>query len=237
VVEHARVAAREVGGTSLRQRQLEREQLPLQARQVGIASVGHRRRITGAPSCQPAPPVRRHDRAFPAHADVLAAAPADVSTLELIVRRPARDQREVLAAARLDPVEGLVGDGWLPRGSKSTPDGSADPLSQLTVMSTRVLAAIEPDRARWPLAGDQLYADLDLSTANLPPVARLRIGEALVQVTERPHTGCAKFASRYGLDALRWISEPAGRAARMRGMYVRVLEGGAISVGDVIRKA
>lgn len=182
-------------------------------------------------------PVAAPDRAFPAHADVLATARRDGATLELIVRRPERDQREVVVEARLDPVDGLVGDGWLSRGSKSTPDGSADPLSQLTIMSTRVLAAVEADPARWPLAGDQLYADLDLSVENLPPGTRLFVGEALVEVTERPHTGCAKFASRFGVDALRWISEPAGRAARMRGMYVRVLEGGAIRVGDAIRKA
>ena len=177
------------------------------------------------------------DRDFSAQADTVLAAPRDGAAVELIVLRPERDAREVVSEARLDPVEGLVGDGWLRRGSSSTPDGSADPQSQLTIMSTRVLAAVEPDRSRWPLAGDQLYADLDLSEANLPPGARLRVGEALVEVTERPHTGCAKFAARFGLDALRWISTPVGRSHRMRGMYVRVVEGGAIRVGDEIRRA
>jgi MOSC domain-containing protein YiiM len=100
-----------------------------------------------------------------------------------------------------------------------------------------VLAAIEPDRSRWPLAGDQLYLDLDLSEANLPPGTRLAIGEAVVEVTELPHTGCVQFSARFGADALRWISTPAGRAMRMRGMYVRVVSGGAISAGDIVRKA
>jgi hypothetical protein len=182
-------------------------------------------------------PIAAPDRDFSAHTAAVAEAPRDEGVVELIVRRPDRDVREVVGEARLDPVEGLVGDGWLARGSKSTPDGSADPLSQLTIMNTRVLAAAEPDRSRWPLAGDQLYADFDLSEAGLPPGTRLRVGEALVEVTERPHTGCAKFASRYGLDALRWISTPVGRSLRMRGMYVRVVEGGAIRVGDAIRRA
>jgi hypothetical protein len=182
-------------------------------------------------------PTPAPDRDFPAPADALAASPRDAGAIELIVRRPERDLREVVGEGRLDPVEGLVGDGWLARGSKSRPDGSADPLSQLTIMSTRVLAAMEPDRARWPLAGDQILADLDLSESNLSPGTRLRVGDALVEVTERPHTGCAKFASRFGLDALRWISTPVGRSLRMRGMYVRVVEAGAIRVGDEIRKA
>jgi hypothetical protein len=182
-----------------------------------------------------APP--RRDRDFAEHTARVAAAPRDAATVELIVRRPDRDGREVVAEARLDPLEGLVGDGWRARGSSSTPDGSADPLSQLTLMSTRVLAAIEPDPARWPLAGDQLYADLDLGVENLPPGTRLRVGEALVEVTERPHTGCAKFAARFGHDALRWISTPTGRALRMRGMYVRVLEAGTVRVGDAVHRA
>ncbi|MHB8958445.1 MAG: MOSC domain-containing protein [Candidatus Limnocylindrales bacterium] len=177
------------------------------------------------------------DRDFPAHTATVAAAPRSGAVIELIVRRPDRDVREVVGEARLDPVEGLVGDGWLARGSKSTPDGSADPLSQLTIVNTRVLAAIEPDPTRWPLAGDQVYADFDLSEANLPAGTLLRVGEALVEVTERPHTGCAKFASRFGADALRWISTPVGRSLRMRGMYVRVVEGGVVREGDAIRKA
>jgi hypothetical protein len=184
------------------------------------------------PSAAPAPA-----RDLAAHTAVVLASPPDEATVELIVRRPERLGREVVTKARLDPVEGLVGDDWLARGSKSTPDGSADLLSQLTIMNTRVLAAIEPDRSRWPLAGDQLYADLDLGVENLPPGARLHIGGALVEVTERPHTGCSQFAGRFGVDALKWISTPVGKAARMRGMYVRVIEGGAVSVGDAIRKA
>jgi hypothetical protein len=182
-------------------------------------------------------PTAAPDRDFTPHTATVAAALRDNAVIELIVARPDRDVREVVGEGRLDPVEGLVGDGWLARGSKSTPDGSADLLSQLTIMNTRVLAAAEPDRSRWPLAGDQIYADFDLSEGNLPIGTRLRLGDALVEVTERPHTGCSKFASRFGLDALRWISTPVGRSLRMRGMYVRVVEGGVVRVGDAIRKA
>jgi MOSC domain-containing protein YiiM len=136
----------------------------------------------------------------------------------------------------LDVEEGLVGDDWRTRGSRSRPDGTADPDAQLTLMSTRVLAAIEPDPTRWPLAGDQLLVDLDLGVDNLPPGTRLRVGEAEVEVTPKPHTGCARFAARFGTDALRWISTPEGRDLRMRGVYVRVVRSGPVRVGDVVRK-
>jgi hypothetical protein len=164
------------------------------------------------------------------------AAPADGGRVELIVRRPAVDQREVVDEAVLDRDRGLVGDSWIARGSRSTADGSADPDVQLTLISVRVLEAFEPDRSRWPLAGDQVYVDLDLSIEGLPAGTRLAIGTSVIEVSEQPHTGCAKFSSRFGSDALRWINSPTGRAHRMRGLNARVITGGTIRPGDEIRR-
>jgi MOSC domain-containing protein YiiM len=113
-----------------------------------------------------------------------------------------------------------------------TADGGPDPEAQITLISTRVLGAIEPDRTRWPLAGDQLYVDIDLSVATLPPGSRLRIGNAVVEISEPPHTGCAKFSARFGSDALRWINSPRGRELRMRGANARVITGGEVRLGD-----
>ena len=177
------------------------------------------------------------DRDLDRHLDHVLASPREAAPLELIVARPALGEREVLEEAVLDVAHGLVSDTWLARGSRSMPDHAANPAAQLTLMSTRVLAAIEPDRSRWPLAGDQLYLDLDLSAENLPAGTRLTIGTVELEVTDLPHTGCAQFSARFGSDALRWISTPTGRAARMRGMYVRVITGGTVRVGDLVRKA
>ena len=109
--------------------------------------------------------------------------------------------------------------------------------AQLTLIGTRALAAIEPDRARWPLAGDQLYVDLDLSIDNLPPGTRLAIGSATIEVSETPHTGCSKFSARFGGDAQRWVNSEFGRAHRLRGLNARIVEAGTVRVGDRIRKA
>ena len=167
-------------------------------------------------------------------ADVVAS-PRDHGLLHAIVRRPQRDRREVVGEATLDLESGLVGDDWLARGSSSQPDGRANPESQLTIMSVRVLAAIEPDESRWALAGDQLLVDLDLSVANLPAGARIRVGEAELVISEMPHTGCAKFSGRFGSDALRWINSPLGRELRFRGVNARVARGGVVRIGDLIR--
>ena len=170
---------------------------------------------------------------FDAHLADIRAAPADDGRLELIVRRPATDVREVVAEGRLDPELGLVGDRWAAQDLRSTPVFLA---AQLTLMSTRALAAIEPDRARWPLAGDQLYVDLDLSVDNLPPGTRLAIGSATIEVSETPHTGCSKFSARFGGNAQRWVNSEIGRACRLRGLNARIVEAGAVRVGDRIHK-
>ena len=162
------------------------------------------------------------------------AAPSE-GTLRLIVRRPAVDARESLDRGRLDPNVGLEGDGWIERGSSRMPDRRANPEAQVTLISTRVLAAIEPDPGRWPLAGDQLYVDVDLSVEALPPGSRLAIGEAVLELSEAPHTGCAKFSARFGSDALRWINSARGRELRMRGANARVVRAGEIRVGDPVR--
>jgi MOSC domain-containing protein YiiM len=160
--------------------------------------------------------------------------PTRIGTVRLIVRRPAVDEREVMTEAQLDVGEGLVGDTWRVRGSSSTLDGSPHPEAQITVMSARAAAAIAGDIERWPLAGDQLYVDFDISEQNLPAGTRVIVGDAEIEVSAKPHTGCAKFSARFGKDALRLVSTPTGRALRLRGMNARVTKSGTVRVGDPI---
>jgi len=158
----------------------------------------------------------------------------DEGPLQLIVRRPAVDAREVLATAVLDPIEGLVGDTWRTRGSRRRARGTADPDRQLTLVNAAVAGLIAGTPERRALFGDQLFVDLDLSEANLPPGTRLAVGAAIVEITAAPHTGCAKFAARFGPEALRFVNEPEGRRRRRRGANARGLEGGPVRVGDAV---
>jgi hypothetical protein len=168
--------------------------------------------------------------------DEVRRSPADDGILRLIVRRPAVDRREIVPAAQLDTEEGLLGDTWRVRGSKATADGTANPEAQVTLMNARVAAALAGSADAWAAAGDQLYVDLDLAVSNLPPGTRLTIGEAVLEVSATAHTGCAKFSARFGVDALRFVSTPEGRALRLRGLNARVVQGGSIRVGDRIGK-
>jgi hypothetical protein len=163
-------------------------------------------------------------------------APKDGGTIELIARRPAENEREVLEEAKLDPVEGLVGDCWPVKGSSSTADGSPHPGRQLTLMNARAAALVAGSRERWPLAGDQLYLDLDLSKSNLPPGTRLELGSAVIEITDQPHTGCGKFSRRFGVDAMKFVNSVEGRKLNLRGVNARIVSGGTVRTGDVVRK-
>ena len=167
--------------------------------------------------------------------DAVRAAPADTGRVELIVRRPEVDAREVIEEATLDPEDGLVGDNWHVKPSLKTGAPNAD--AQQTVMNARVTPLVAGEvHERWALAGDQLYVDLDLSYRNLPPGTRLRVGEAVIEVTDEPHRGCGKFSSRFGVEALKLVNSAVGRELNMRGINTRIVTGGVVRTGDPVVK-
>ena len=163
-------------------------------------------------------------------------APKENGIVHLIVRRPAVNEREVLTVGELDITEGLIGDTWKLRSSSRTTDGSAHPDMQINIMNSLVIDLLTQDKSRWPEAGDQLYVDLDLSAANLPPGTILRLGTAELMVTNQPHTGCGKFSERFGSDALKFVNSPIGRELHLRGINAKVIKSGTIHQGDRIEK-
>lgn len=168
--------------------------------------------------------------------DHLRQAPKDDGVLQLIVRRPEMDEREVVDEAELDPVLGLIGDNWHVRGSRRTPDGSAHPEMQINIMNARVTALVAQEKDRWSLAGDQLYIDMDLSKENLPAGSRIAVGSAVLEVSPLPHTGCHKFVSRFGLDAMKFVNSEVGKELCLRGINAKVVQGGVVKVGHTAKK-
>jgi len=168
--------------------------------------------------------------------DKIRLSPKDEGVLDLIVRRPQTDEREVLQQGELDVAKGLVGDSWSTRASARTADGSAHLDLQINIMNSRVIALVAQHKSRWQLAGDQLYIDLDLSEDNLPPGTRLTLGSAIIEVTALPHTGCHKFVSRFGIDAMKFVNSTVGQQLHLRGINARVVQAGVIRVGELARK-
>ena len=168
--------------------------------------------------------------------DHIRQAPKDTGILELIVRRPLTEEREILEEGELDLVEGLVGNNWGARGYSMTDDGDAHPEMQLNIMNTRAIAHIAQDKDRWQLAGDQLFIDMDISEHNMPPGTRLSLGTAIIEVTAIPHNGCKKFVARFGLDAVKWVNSEEGKKLHLRGINAKVVQAGSISAGDTVNK-
>jgi len=162
--------------------------------------------------------------------------PRDSGVLKLIVRRPREGVREIQDSAELDSSSGLVGDNWKTRGSSMTGDGLAHPDMQINIMNARAASLVARHPERWAEAGDQLYVDMNLGGANLPPGTRLEIGSAILEVTDVPHTGCSKFMARFGRDATKFVNSPAGRELNLRGINARVVQSGVIRTGDLVKK-
>ena len=170
-------------------------------------------------------------------ADEVRRSPSDSGTLDLVVARPAAGERDVQDEGQLDAEVGLVGDNWAERSSSRTDDGSAHPDMQLNIINSRFSAGIaRGDHERQILAGDQLHVDFDLSETNIPPWTRLQIGEAVIEITDQPHTGCAQFSQRFGVDTMRFTRTEVGNELHLRGVNARVHTAGVIRPGDRIHK-
>jgi hypothetical protein len=168
--------------------------------------------------------------------DHLREAPSDEGLVELIVRRPRVDEREVLDEAELDPVKGLIGDSWCFRGSSKTADGGPHPDMQINIINSRVAALVAQEKERWSLAGDQLYIDMNLSKQNLPAGTQIEVGSAVLEVSPLPHTGCHKFVSRFGVDAMKFVNSEVGRELCLRGINAKVVQAGVVRLGSTAKK-
>jgi MOSC domain-containing protein YiiM len=168
--------------------------------------------------------------------DHIRQSPKDNGVVELIVRRPQTEVREVLEEAEFTTADGLVGDNWGFRGSSRTADGGPHPDMQINIMNARAVALVAQEKERWSLAGDQLFIDMDLSKENLPTGSRISIGSAIFEVTAPPHTGCHKFVSRFGVEAMKFVNSEIGHELCLRGINAKVVQSGIVRLGQVAKK-
>jgi MOSC domain-containing protein YiiM len=157
------------------------------------------------------------------------APPRERGTLRLVCRRVEPGVHETPDEAELSVQAGLVGDRW---SAAHDPDHE----TQVTLMNATVAELVAAGRQPLHEAGDNLLVDFDIGYDNLPPGSRLRIGQAILEVTAAPHSGCSNFSGRFGQDALRWVNWRHWRERRLRGVNTRVIEGGTIRVGDEVTR-
>ena len=163
-------------------------------------------------------------------------APSDTGHVSSLVVRPAVNQRKTPNKVMFSPKLGVVGDNWSTSCWKKLPDGKPDPDVQVAIMNARMIEVLTQDKSLWPLAGDQLFVDFDLSVTNLAAGDHLQVGAAVIQITAEPHQGCGKFKQRFGADALAFVNSTRGDAHRLRGVYAKIVSAGEVCVNDTICK-
>ena len=168
--------------------------------------------------------------------DWVLAAPSNAGRVESLVVRPDVNQRESLNQVMFSPDQGVAGDNWLTSCWKKLPGGESDPEVQVAIMNARMIEVLTRDKSLWPLVGDQLFVDFDLSVNNLAVGEQLQVGAAVLEITGEPHRGCSKFKNRFGSDALAFVNSKQGDAHRLRGVYARIVSAGEVRVGDGISK-
>ncbi len=167
---------------------------------------------------------------------VILASPKGDGILQGIVIRPGAGERRDIDSSEISLAGGVHGDHWAKGCWKSTDAGLPHPDVQICIMNARCIAAIAQERENWPLAGDNLFIDMDLTPDNMPPGQRLAIGSAIIEITGTAHNGCASFIARYGRDACLFVNTGEGKRLRLRGIYARVVQDGKVSVGDRVSK-
>jgi hypothetical protein len=169
-------------------------------------------------------------------ADILAS-PSDAGPLKAIFVRPTANERRTLESATLAPDRGIDGDRWSTDSFYRMKDGRSDPRCQVSIMNSRFLRQVAGDDDTMCLAGDNLIVDLDLSEANLPAGSQIVIGpEVVIEISDLAHTGCSKFAGRYGKEARAFANNKQGTALHLRGRYAKIVHGGKVRVGDRVEK-
>ena len=166
-----------------------------------------------------------------------AVAETRTAKLEAIVVRLGNEKHTRPEVGRLTREAGLVGDRW----------SAFRPVldRQLTIMDVRVVrwllaerrAKVAPQLLPYDeldLPGDNLVVDFPTGVTSLPTGTRVRIGAALIEITELPHMGCKKFEARFGSDALAWVNDMTHYDLRLRGLNARVVEDGDVRIGDAI---
>lgn len=159
-------------------------------------------------------------------------APRERGSVRLLTVRREPGVHETPDTIQVTVEGGLEGDRWAFGWQERDPDREA----QVTLMNAAVTELVAAGRQALHEAGDNILVDFDISADNLPPGTRLRVGEAELEISAMPHTGCSKFAARFGQDALRWANWRHWRERRLRGVNCRVVSGGMVRVGDSVER-
>lgn len=166
----------------------------------------------------------------------LLSAAKDNARVEQIVFRSDYNQRAFPDQIKVTRAGGIPGERWAKAPWAKLPDGTGDPGIQVAILNPRLRDLVWRDRENTPHPGDTLTADLDFSEQNLPEGQLLKVGSAVLRVSNIWNDACVKFKVRYGADAYQFMRRTDLRHLRLRGLLCAVEQDGEIALGDRLHK-
>jgi len=164
------------------------------------------------------------------------AAPKDGAAIEMLCFRPGYGQRNFVDKLVVTRGRGMPGERWETAPWLRKDDGTGHPGIQISILQKRVLDLVWRDRSSVIHPGDSFIVDMELSEANLPVGQLLRVGTAVLQVSDVFNDGCVKWKVRYGEAAKDWIVAPGHRELRLRGVLCSIVKDGEMKAGDQLTK-
>lgn len=163
------------------------------------------------------------------------AAPVGAGRVDYLINRPAEGLHVPVDELYLDMDKGIIGDRWSDTAWVRLPDGRPDPRVQVSLTNTKVMQCFtgsQPDAVY--RCGDNLYLGINLTEAHLSVGSQVRVGEAIIEISDIMNDACGKFSQRFGQDAFACVRSVENEALRLRGCFAQIVRSGAVRAGDLV---
>lgn len=162
-------------------------------------------------------------------------APVGSGKVDFLINRPSEGVHVPVQELYLDVDKGIIGDRWSETAWLRLPDGRPDPRVQVSLTNTKVMQCFTGSQPEAVFrCGDNLYLDLNLTERYLRVGAQVRVGQAILEISDIMNDACGKFSQRFGKQSFAFVRSEENEALRLRGCFARIIRSGTVQAGDAV---